>query len=131
MPVANGRVVALTGRVGQPLRAELSRVLVAGGRAADDAEIALGGGPIRQRLKASMRALAAHRGPRSSTCPSDAARAVGGANWRALMVDAREVARELARSGDVEITQRGTVVDPDGQWRGPIRIRTVGRGQAP
>lgn len=109
----------------QPLRAELRRVLGDGGLGADDAAIALRDGPPRRRLKCALRALALHRGPDSSTCPSDAARAVGGEGWRALMADTREVARELARSGQVEITQRGKVLDPDGDWRGPVRIRTV------
>ncbi|ORB74210.1 S-adenosylmethionine tRNA ribosyltransferase [Mycobacterium scrofulaceum] len=80
---------------------------------------------MRQRLESSIRALTGHRGRRSSICPSDAARAVGGENWRALMADAREVARQLARSGAVQITQRGGVVDPDGEWAGPIRIRAT------
>ncbi|KKC05265.1 DUF3253 domain-containing protein [Mycobacterium nebraskense] len=65
---------------------------------------------MRQRLESSIRALAEHRGPRSSICLSDAA---------------RDVARRLAQSGAVEITQRGTVVDPDSDWTGPIRIRTT------
>ncbi|OBG96302.1 S-adenosylmethionine tRNA ribosyltransferase [Mycobacterium sp. E3251] len=80
---------------------------------------------MRHRLESSIRALAEHRGPRSSICPSDAARAVGGADWRELMPDARDAARDLAKSGHVEITQRGTVVDPDDEWAGPIRIRTI------
>ena len=112
--------------MGERLRAELGRASSGGGRGADDAEIALGDGPMRQRLESSIRALAELRGPRSSICPSDAARAVGGDNWRALMDDAREAARRLARSGDVEITQRGNVIDPAGEWFGPIRIRTIG-----
>ncbi|MGZ4527769.1 MAG: hypothetical protein ACXVX7_15260 [Mycobacterium sp.] len=61
--------LALTGWVGERLRAELGRVLDGGGRAAGHAEIALGDGPIRQRLEASIRALAEHRGLRSSICP--------------------------------------------------------------
>jgi Protein of unknown function (DUF3253) len=113
--------------VGQRLRAELSRVLQHGGPGAEHAEVALGGGPIRQRLRSSIRALAEHRGPDSSICPSDAARAVGGENWRDLMVVASELAKELAKTGHVEITQRGEVLDPDGAWRGPIRIRAVAR----
>ena len=80
---------------------------------------------MRQRLESSIRALAMHRGRQSSICPSDAARAVGGDDWRELMDDARAAARRLARSGDVEITKRGEVVDPDGDWGGPIRIRTT------
>src|ERR1700738_4916056 len=106
------------------LRAELSRVSDGGGAGSHDAEIALGDGPARQRLRSSILALAKHRGPDSSICPSDAARAIGGENWRELMVDARELARELAKSGDVEITQRGNVLDPESAWNGPIRITT-------
>lgn len=77
------------------------------------------------RLRSAILDLAAARGPDSSICPSDAARAVGGENWRDLMDDARELARELAKSGVVQITQRGAVLDPGGTWRGPIRIRIV------
>ena len=76
-----------------------------------------------QRLRAAILDLAGQRGPSSSICPSDAARAVGGDDWRALMDDARDVARTLAREGHVDITQKGAVLDPDGTWRGPIRIR--------
>jgi hypothetical protein len=39
------------------------------------------------------------------------------------MEQTRDVARELARAGEVEITQGGEVVDPEAPWRGPIRIR--------
>ncbi|HYJ55748.1 MAG TPA: DUF3253 domain-containing protein [Mycobacterium sp.] len=113
--------------MGQQLRTELSRIVDEAGPGADDARIALGDGPIRQLLTAAIRALAEHRGPDGSTCPSDAARAVGGADWRTLMADARDLARALAKSGDVEITQRGIVLDPDGEWRGPIRIRATER----
>ncbi|HYO03355.1 MAG TPA: DUF3253 domain-containing protein [Mycobacterium sp.] len=35
----------------------------------------------------------------------------------------RDVARALAKAGDVDITQKGAVLDPDSAWRGPIRIR--------
>jgi hypothetical protein len=76
-----------------------------------------------QRLKAAILALARGRAPSKTICPSDAARAVGGENWRDLMDQARDIARELAKAGDVEITQRGEVLDPDATWRGPIRIR--------
>lgn len=33
------------------------------------------------------------------------------------------LARELARRGEVEISRRGEVLDPDVPWRGPVRIR--------
>ncbi|MDT5099368.1 MAG: hypothetical protein QOC76_3105 [Mycobacterium sp.] len=76
-----------------------------------------------QRLRIAILDLTRERGPVKSICPSDAARAVGGDDWRDLMEQARDVARDLARTGDVEITQGGDVVDPDATWRGPIRIR--------
>ena len=78
---------------------------------------------MNQRLRAAILDLARERGPAKTICPSDAARKVGGDDWRDLMDDARDVARHLARSGDVEITQGGDVVDPDATWHGPIRIR--------
>jgi hypothetical protein len=109
--------------VSDALRAQLVRIADGGPPAAGHACAALADGPIHQRLRAAMCALAMHRGPSSSTCPSDAARAVGGEHWRDLMDDARAAARDLARQGDVEITQRGEVLDPDAHWRGPIRIR--------
>lgn len=109
------------------MRTELSRIADTAGVGADDARVALGEGPIEQRLTAAIRALASHRGPDSSTCPSDAARIVGGQNWRDLMDRTRDAARELARSGDVNITQSGSTLDPDGEWRGPIRIRIARR----
>ncbi|ADT99203.1 MULTISPECIES: DUF3253 domain-containing protein [Mycolicibacterium] len=108
-----------------PLHSELTRIAAGDGRAATAARTALGEGPTGERLAAALRALATHRGPGSSTCPSDAARAVGGSGWRELMDEAREISRRLAISGEVEITQGGEVIDPDGDWRGPIRIRIV------
>lgn len=74
-------------------------------------------------LRATILDLARQRGPTKTICPSDAARAVGGDDWRDLMDDARDTARDLARAGEVEITQKGEVLDPDAAWRGPIRIR--------
>jgi hypothetical protein len=76
-------------------------------------------------LRTTILDLARQRGPDKSICPSDAARAVDPENWPDLMDDARAVARELARGGDVEITQKGEVLDPDATWRGPIRIRAL------
>lgn len=77
---------------------------------------------VGKRLRAAILTLATERAPRT-ICPSDAARAVDPDNWRALMDQTRDVARDLAKSGDVVITQKGEVLDPDAQWRGPVRIR--------
>lgn len=78
-----------------------------------------------RRLRETILKLSRERGPDKTICPADAARAVGGDDWRDLMDDAREIARELARNGDVEITQKGEVLDPNAAWRGPIRIRAT------
>jgi hypothetical protein len=108
--------------VSDPQR-ELATAADGDGSAAGLATTALGGGSVATRLRAAILALARHRGPDSSICPSDAARAVGGEQWRDLMDDSRRTALALARDGDVEITQRGDVVDPRRPPRGPIRIR--------
>ncbi|BDX34409.1 hypothetical protein TUM20985_49560 [Mycobacterium antarcticum] len=79
----------------------------------------------RAKLRDAILDMTRERGPSKTICPSDAARAVGGQDWRGLMDDARDVARELAKAGDVEITQKGNALDPDAAWRGPIRIRTL------
>ena len=107
-----------------------------------DAKVALGerGAPWweqptaeqrRTRLAAAMLAIARHRGPAKTTCPSDAARAVGGERWRSAMDDARTVARELTHAGAITVEQKGEPIDPDGRWRGPVRLRITGvRGAA-
>jgi hypothetical protein len=101
------------------LRSELAEV----GPRADDALIALGPeGDRRVRLAATMRALLRHRKPAATICPSDAARVVGGAEWRDLMDAAREVAAELARDGVITVRQHGDEVDIA---VGPVRL---GRG---
>lgn len=80
---------------------------------------------MSEKLRSAILDMARERGPAKTICPSDAARAVGGEQWRDLMDDARDIARDLARNGDVEITQKGEVLDPDATWRGPIRIRAT------
>ncbi|MBT2264382.1 DUF3253 domain-containing protein [Rhodococcus erythropolis] len=73
-------------------------------------------------LSAKIRDLLSARSPASSICPSDVARAVAPENWRPLMEPVREAARRMVADGEVQITQGGEVVDPNGV-RGPIRIR--------
>lgn len=74
------------------------------------------------RLVASIRSLLALRADGATICPSEAAREVGGDDWRDLMQPARDAARELVDAGEVEVTQRGEVVDVT-TARGPVRIR--------
>jgi hypothetical protein len=62
------------------------------------------------------------RRPGATLCPSEVARAVGGASWRDLMEPVRSAARELVAAGSIEVTQRGRVVDLDAA-KGPVRLR--------
>jgi hypothetical protein len=83
-----------------------------------------------ERLEATVLTLAAHRAPDRTICPSDVARTAGGTDWRSLMEPVREVVRDLARAGRVEVTQKGQVLDPSSTWKGPIRIRATGTAAA-
>lgn len=77
---------------------------------------------VDRDLERSIVELLERRARGATICPSEAAKAVGGGEWRDLMEPARRAARRLVALGDVEITQRGVVVDPS-TARGPIRIR--------
>lgn len=77
-------------------------------------------------LQDSILALLDQRKAGATICPSEAARVVGGENWRELMEPARRAARRLVEAGSVEITQKGEVVDPS-TAKGPIRIRRRSR----
>ena len=123
----------------EALRVELVGELMTARRVIDrprvhDAKVALGErGPKwwedptaegdEERLAATIRALVRHRGPEATICPSDAARAAGGARWRSLMGRAREVARKLAVEGAIDVVQRGRRVDSTQPWKGPVRLR--------
>ncbi len=141
--VVNGRKWRATDlSIPENLRAELVSELMRArrevGRRGDearpcvqDAKVALGerGEPwweeasdegVRARLAATMRTLLRHRDGKS-ICPSDAARVVGGAQWRDVLTAAREVAHELVTQKVVVVTQEGTQIDVR-EARGPIRI---------
>lgn len=72
-------------------------------------------------LEAAILALLSDRAP-STICPSDVARKVAPDDWRPLMEPVRQAARRLVDAGQVEITQRGEVVDL-ATVKGPVRIR--------
>jgi hypothetical protein len=67
--------------------------------------------PEQARLRAVVLDLLEHRGPDKTICPSDAARALAGKNFRPLMDTARAAAAELVADGEIEVTQRGEVVE--------------------
>ena len=87
---------------------------------------------VDRDLEAAILALLDVRARSASICPSEAARAVADARgagdgdpeqaWRGLMEPARRAARRLVARGEVQIIQRGRVVDPSSA-KGPIRIR--------
>ncbi len=74
------------------------------------------------RLCALILELLERRGPGKTICPSDAARALAGEDFRPLMDAARAAAAALVAAGMIEVTQHGEIVDL-AQARGPIRLR--------
>lgn len=79
---------------------------------------------VDRELEAAILSLLSDRAPRATICPSEAARTVGGDDWRPLMEPARAAARRLQAEDRVVITQGGRPVDPS-TAKGPIRIRAV------
>jgi hypothetical protein len=77
-------------------------------------------------LERAIGALLDARAPGATVCPSEAARAVDPRGWRDLMPQARAAAARLALHGEVEVTQRGAVVDVT-TARGLVRIRRLSR----
>ena len=73
-------------------------------------------------LERAIGALLDARAPGATICPSEAARAVDPEGWRDLVPQVRAVAGRLAARGEVEVTQRGEVVDLAAA-RGPVRLR--------
>lgn len=79
-----------------------------------------------ERIEEAIRELLERRGPGKTICPSEAARALAGQHgFRPLMEPVRATARTMVARGELEITQRGRVVDP-GRARGAIRLRFPG-----
>ena len=74
------------------------------------------------QMRAAILELLRQRGPGKSICPSDAARAVAGEQFRPLMDQARAVAAQLTDEGLLEVTRRGEVIHPR-ETRGAIRLR--------
>lgn len=147
----DGRYVVVDGRrwrasdpaIPDTLRQELVDELMAARRAVrakepdardrvQDAKVALGErGPrwwdepsdadVAVRAEATIRALLRKRDGRT-ICPSDAARVVGGDGWRTRMDQVRAVAADLARRGELVVTQKGRPVDLGAGVKGPVRL---------
>jgi hypothetical protein len=83
--------------------------------------------PQDHALEAAILGLLDRRAEDATICPSEAARVVArDGDWRSLMDGARSAAGRLADRGEVEVTQRGQVVDV-ASARGPVRIRRAAR----
>jgi hypothetical protein len=85
-------------------------------------------------LRHANRLLGARDFPKT-ICPSEVARALsreelqtlGASEWRDTMDDVRQVVWEKREAGEVEVMQKGEVVDVESleDIRGPIRVRNV------
>jgi len=76
------------------------------------------------QIEAAIGELLARRAAGRTICPSEAARALDADGWRQRMDEVRSVAFAMADRGELEVTQRGEVVDGR-TARGPIRLRRV------
>jgi len=75
-----------------------------------------------EEIEAAIIGLLAQRAAGGTACPSEAARAVFGDEFREHMGEVRAVAFALADRKAIAVTQRGEVVDGR-TARGPIRLR--------
>ena len=78
-------------------------------------------GGLDTRLAGHIIRLVEERGAGKTICPSEAARAERGDDWRSLMKPVRRVAQNLAREGRIAIYRKGKPVDPD-NFKGVIRL---------
>ena len=76
---------------------------------------------LEDRLQVHILRLVNERGVGKTICPSDAARAERGEEWRTLMKPIRAVAINLAKSGQITIYRKGKPVDPE-SFKGVIRL---------
>lgn len=130
---AHPSVLLRASRVGEIAYEELAEVVQDAWLAQASARRARTWLEERQRtIEEAVLGLLDQRRPGATICPSEAARLVAGGSghdaWRAWLEPVRQVARELASRGVVEITQGGAVVDDAAAPRGPIRIRLARPG---
>jgi hypothetical protein len=93
---------------------------------------------LRRSLQPHLERLLASREYPKTICPSEVARALssadlqqaGAATWRDTMPEIRRVVAEMRERGEVEVLQKGNVLEGDldeGLERvvGPIRVRKI------
>lgn len=84
-----------------------------------------------KKIRDAMLRLLAERDGDKTICPSEVAREIDPADWRRLMPSIRSEAVAMAGRKEIEIRQKGEVVSPDGEIRGPIRIARKGNAEVP
>ncbi len=60
-----------------------------------------------------------------SFCPSEVVRRMFPQDWELFMPDIRAEMMELYREGLIQVTQKGTPIDPMANPTGPVRISAV------
>ena len=80
-------------------------------------------------IKKEILEILQHRAPGKTCWPSEIPRNIckrpefKGVNWRDYMNNTRTAARDLVRSGLLNILQRGRVINEQDEFRGPIRLQ--------
>ena len=87
-------------------------------------------GPLDRELEDALLAIAQQRGASKTLCPSEAARRVRPEDWRPLMERTRNAARRLIATGQLDMLQKGRVVDAS-TAKGAVRLRLAHRAPAP
>ena len=80
-----------------------------------------------ERIASIILSLLQTRADTATICPSEVARQLEPVSWRPLMPEVRRVATIMAAAGEVELRQRGVVVSPFTEIRGPLRISLARR----
>ena len=79
--------------------------------------------PSDGEIERAIFGLLDQRAAGRTICPSEAARVLAGKDdFRPYMQHVRDVAASMADRGELEVTQRGVVVDVRSA-RGPVRLR--------
>lgn len=88
--------------------------------------------PDTATLAAEILRQTAARGPDSSICPSEVARALAPEeSWRGLLGPIRQAAMTLAREGRVQVLRKGKPVPLDQPPHGVLRLRQPPAGWDP
>ncbi len=82
-----------------------------------------------QNIREAIHDLLQQRGTGKSICPSEVARRLWPEDWRIHMEQVRAQARQMASEKEIIITQGQTILDPEANFKGPIRLRWPGSFQ--